>query len=582
MNKKTRTGNLIVLEGPDNVGKSTLSKLLCEQINSNFGPCELLSFPGKDAQGTLGSLVYTLHHEPATFGLKGMSSSAVQGLHIAAHLDAIQMCIVPKLDAGIHIVLDRYFWSTWVYGITGGVKPAILRHLIQAERLTWGRNKPDLVVLVTRNHPFDADLDTPQWQRLRENYHRFCRIEQKGQAVEVVQNEGAITQTLGCIMQAIKKLHLWSDEPRTKRISNAKTIQTQLFPSVTQDRVKAPIVLASLSPAKPTVVYDTYWRFAAERQSIFFKRIEHPEGPWTDDPVLQKHKFTNAYRASDRVSQYLIRRVIYRSDLPRSPEEVFFRIILFKLFNKIETWKLLEEEIGPLTHTTYSFDKYNRVLSNAMNHGVRIYSAAYIMPSGGSSFGYDRKHQNHLKLIERMMADHLPDKLLHCRRMHDAFDLLLAYPTLGDFLAYQFVTDVNYSNITNFTEMDFVVPGPGALDGLRKCFSDPGGLSEPEIIRLMADRQEQEFERLGIEFRSLWGRRLQLIDCQNLFCEVDKYARVMHPDIQGLSGRTRIKQIYQPVSGSIDYFYPPKWNLNEAISSYVKNLRGTSPRFSLK
>ena len=37
-------------------------------------------------------------------------------------------------------------------------------------------------------------------------------------------------------------------------------------------------------------------------------------------PGLRAHKFTNAYRASDRVSQYLIRRVIYRADLPDDPD----------------------------------------------------------------------------------------------------------------------------------------------------------------------------------------------------------------------------------------------------------------------
>ena len=45
----------------------------------------------------------------------------------------------------------------------------------------------------------------------------------------------------------------------------------------------------------------------------------------------------------------------------------------------------------------------------------------------------------------------------------------------------------------------------------------------------MAENQEDEFARRGIEFQTLWGRPLQLIDCQNLFCEVDKYARVYHP-----------------------------------------------------
>src|SRR3546814_17144859 len=90
--------------------------------------------------------------------------------------------------------------------------------------------------------------------------------------------------------------------------------------------------------------------------------------------------------------------------------------------------------------------------------------------------------------------------------------------------------------------MYFVIPGPGARDGLRKCFAATGGLSDAELIRLMADRQEQERARLGLEFPSLWGRPLQLIDCQNLFCEVDKYARVAHPEAAGLTGRTRINQ----------------------------------------
>ena len=130
--------------------------------------------------------------------------------------------------------------------------------------------------------------------------------------------------------------------------------------------------------------------------------------------------------------------------------------------------------------------------------------------------------------------------------MQRGFELLRDYPSVGDFLAYQYVTDLNYSELTRFTEMEFVVAGPGALDGIRKCFADSAGLNPPEIIRFMADRQEAEFKRLGLSFRPLWGRKLQLIDCQNLFCEVDKYARVAHPETVGISGRRRIKQRFRP------------------------------------
>jgi len=322
-----------------------------------------------------------------------------------------------------------------------------------------------------------------------------------------------------------------------------------------------PVVFSRLSPAKPTIVFETYWRFAAERQAIFYKRIEKAPFPWTTDPILKKYKFTNAYRASDRVSQYLIKKIIYRE--PDSTREVFFRILLFKLFNRIETWKMLEEKLGQVTYEGYSFERYDRVLNTALRKGC-IFSGAYIMPSGSEAFGYRRKHRNILRLIEKMMDDEVAMKVAEARSMQQVFEILRSYPMIGEFLAYQLATDINYSEITNFSEMEFVVPGPGARDGIKKCFESLGGLNEVEVIRhLVADRQEEEFDNLDLNFRTLWGRRLQLIDCQNLFCEVDKYARLAHPEIAGRSKRRRIKQLYRTNEEAIDYWYPPKWGLND-------------------
>jgi len=47
-----------------------------------------------------------------------------------------------------------------------------------------------------------------------------------------------------------------------------------------------------------------------------------------------------------------------------------------------------------------------------------------------------------------------------------------------------------------------------------------------------------------------------------LFCEVDKYARVAHPEIKGISGRERIKQRYSPVREEVTAWFPPKWGVN--------------------
>jgi len=340
----------------------------------------------------------------------------------------------------------------------------------------------------------------------------------------------------------MKKLDISQTSPKTRRF---------------------PTFYSSLAPARVTEVFDTYWKFAAERQKVFFRRIEEHPSPYTDDPIMQVYKFTNAYRASDRTSQYLIKNVIYGGD--QTPEELFFRIILFKIFNKIDTWRMLLSRFEVISYSEYNFADYDRVLTESIEKGQKIFSNAYIMPTGRQELASQRKHRTFLLLLELMMKKEVPRRLAEARSMKQAFDLLRSFPLIGNFLAYQYCTDINYSSLVNFSEMEFVIPGPGAKDGIRKCFSDLGGLNESDIIRMMADRQEVEFKRLGIDFRSLWGRKLQLIDCQNLFCEVDKYARVFHPTVQGISRRTKIKQFFRQSDTPIDYWYPPKWKINGSI-----------------
>lgn len=311
----------------------------------------------------------------------------------------------------------------------------------------------------------------------------------------------------------------------------------------------------------PSPVYDTYWRFASRRQEVFHRRVRGEPAPWTTDPVITCHRFTNAYRAADRVSQYLIRHVAYSGD--QAPDETVFRVLLFKLFNRIGTWELLADAFGPPRADTFDVESYDAVLSSAFKRGERLYSAAYIMPAASRSSR--RKHRTHLELLRTMLRDRLPDRLTTAATMDDAFHLLLSYGGIGPFLAYQLVTDLNYTAVLDFTEMDFVMPGPGARSGLRKCFTDPGDYDDEALIRWVAERQVDEFAARGLAFEDLWGRPLQLIDCQNLFCEVDKYARIAHPDARGIGDRTRIKQKFHALAAPLSMWFPPKWGINDRL-----------------
>jgi hypothetical protein len=346
--------------------------------------------------------------------------------------------------------------------------------------------------------------------------------------------------------------------------SNLRAVQAELFgncgtPS-SGPRTPGSIVLGGRRRTV-SAVFETYWIFASERQAVYFRRLKAID-PTTNDPIIQRFKFTNAYRVLDRTSQFLIREVIQKGD--QSPDELFFRIILFKLFNKIETWQLLASHIGEVSFSDYTFEHYDRLLSRALEQGFRIYSAAYIMPSGGPS-GESRKHRSHLRLLERMMSDEVPQRLGDIRSMREGFSLLRSYPMIGDFLAYQFVTDLNYSDLTQFNEMEFVMPGPGALDGLKKCFPDMRIPEAAQLIRNVCENQREFQEEMGLTPVSLAGRPLQLIDCQNLFCETDKYARIAYPEIVGFSGRTRIKQVFRMTGPIESPVFPAKWNLPQLV-----------------
>ena len=546
-------GRLIVFEGPDGVGKSTLAEQLTVHLREAGVPCEHLAFPGRQP-GSLGHLVYDLHHDTLGLGLSEVNPTSLQLLHIAAHVDAIEERILPAISAGAWIVLDRFWWSTWVYGAAFGVPERSLEAMIELERLHWGQIKPDVLFLVERQSGAPDNGDG-----LQARYRDLANREQLHSRVVTLHNDSSVEEALDAVWEEITPIDRRLTTGRVSATDTEQDVQLTL----PEDAFPKSSIMSRLSPAKPTIVYETYWRFAVERQGVFFRKLEGLPAPWTTDPILARHKFTNAYRASDRVSQYLIRNVIYEGE--QSPEEVFFRTMLFKLFNRIETWEMLQDRLTTITRAHYSFQKYDDILTKALAAGTRIYSAAYMMPSGRSAFGHIRKHRNHLLLLERMLADEVPQRITNASSMAQAFDVLRSYPTIGNFLAYQFVTDLNYSEVTDFSEMEFVVPGPGALDGIRKCFSDLGGLTEADLIKVVTERQELEFERLGLQFRDLWGRRLQLIDCQNLFCEVSKYARVKHPQIEGRSKRIRIKQYYRPSTQPIPYWYPPKWGINRLI-----------------
>lgn len=328
-------------------------------------------------------------------------------------------------------------------------------------------------------------------------------------------------------------------------------------------------------------VYELYWMFASRRQAAFERRLAGDQRPWTDDPILNTFKFCNVFRATDRVSQYMIREVAYAPDAGAFADRVF-QIVAFRTFSNIRTWNGIRARLGgPPKLNDLRSGRFERALDEVKAANGGLYTGAFIL-CATKAYGFDQKHRNHVALFRHMFSDgRLDEAVRGANSLEAVVRALEKFPLMGPFMAYQTAIDLNYSDMLGFDENDYTQAGPGALRGLRKAFHTLGDYSPSGTIRWMVERQEAEFQRLGFRFDGLFGRKLHAIDCQGLFCELDKYCREAVPALA--SNRSRIKARFVASPEPIELFFPPKWGLRPPHQALVPGfvMPGTTLQIAL-
>lgn len=329
--------------------------------------------------------------------------------------------------------------------------------------------------------------------------------------------------------------------------------------------------------------FDYYLYWISERMNIFWRRYEdnpiriessksifekQDKKIWSEDKIFQDYKFTNVYRCLDRVSQYLIKEVICKKG-NYSEKDIIWRILLFKHFNKIETWKLLEKKFNDITYDD-SFDQISKYLDSLKD--TVLYSNAYMLTSSfmkkkstmdmyGIKIG-SSKAFSYMKILNfYLKKENYSSIILKSSSLEDLYRNLIKINTVGNFLAMQYSIDLNYSEVFNFDENEFIIPGPGAIRGIDRCFNGQKRIQDyVEIIKWVQENLDSLLEEKGYNVRFLPNRKPTLIDVQNIFCETDKYMRGIGSIQEGVNGK-RIKQNFKESSNKIEYFFPKKWNV---------------------
>ena len=196
-------GPLYVLEGPDGVGKTELGHQFVEILRDAGADVLYTAFPGHEP-GTLGKLVYDVHHDGATFGLTQLSEAGRQLLHLAAHVDAIETRLLPALRSGTTVVLDRYWWSMEAYGAAGGVRRRLIEDMVSLERGAWEDITPAMVILVDRDDPLRPE-PMESWRSVRSAYETIAERESARYPVVVLDNGGTIEESIDALLGALSR-----------------------------------------------------------------------------------------------------------------------------------------------------------------------------------------------------------------------------------------------------------------------------------------------------------------------------------------------------------------------------------------
>lgn len=132
-------GKLVVFEGPEGAGKTTQIRQLTERLTTSGIPCVAVREPG----GTpVGDAIREILLDPE----RQITAATEALLFMASRAELIAREILPSLEEGKTVLLDRFFLSTYAYQVVGRGLPE--EEVRASNRLATGGLVPDVTILL--------------------------------------------------------------------------------------------------------------------------------------------------------------------------------------------------------------------------------------------------------------------------------------------------------------------------------------------------------------------------------------------------------------------------------------------------
>lgn len=342
-------------------------------------------------------------------------------------------------------VLGKATWATWSQG--GGEGPPCLKQLILDPDTKFNPRLPafqqqipptskpsDLKIRIKRESVKLELKPKPEPEPVHQLKRRFDCVEMPALRPAWRRAwEASLARERAEIRRA-RRLQRRAVLPTPEASSRTPSPDPDGEPAQTRTFVTISGVRLPVSP-----MLDTMFYWIHERHQLFLRRLQGLPPPWTRDVILQRYRFTNVSRTYDRATQFLIRNVINVGD--QNHNELFFRTLLFRLFNRISTYEYLEEECGPITIANFHVKRWSKCLRLLQESGASLYTSAYQInwPNFGAETENKPSCEKHFILIEHMLRDGMPAKIRGFRTLREAFDCIREYSSFGGFTSYQCV-----------------------------------------------------------------------------------------------------------------------------------------------
>jgi hypothetical protein len=277
-------------------------------------------------------------------------------------------------------------------------------------------------------------------------------------------------------------------------------------------------------------MYNDFFKFMNERHMVYLRRNNGVNYPWTEDKILTKYKFTNVFRELDATTVWFKKNI--REPMADDPD-VAMATIIFRWFNLINSGRLLLKH--DLLKNWDSAKCYN-VLEKE-NQWV---TGAYIIktPNGmnkleGVCWAIDQIFKDGNKFMDQIHE--AKDSL------QKLWNVLLPYPYMGPFMAYEVVTDWRHTWVGRDANdiLTWANPGPGAKRGLHRIH----GRNINKAVPYEQYVKEMQ-EILEVSPNHLEGHMppLEMREVEHTLCEFDKYERVRNGE-----GKPRSIYVHEPI-----------------------------------